>query len=208
MYLESVGIPRSELEQMSGVYGARHTLPTIADKAHAPDDVRNLVGDWQQKADKQATAMADRYSFARCERHCEVREELLTIARKALKRTFADTSSSSCPSWDDVFAHWPPGAEGRCGTIVKYVFTEPETVVAESVVAKQTPQSATSSDGSSESPESSADESGDGLDTLEWQLASSVGGKLHFMSNDCLACGKTLRRAQRGVGLSGHWSLL
>ena len=63
------------------------------------------------KADPK-TDMADRYSFARCERQYEVREELITIVRKAVEITKIETKDTD-PEWGVIFENWPKGAEGR-----------------------------------------------------------------------------------------------
>ena len=114
-------MPRDELAELSGIYGPRHNLSSIADRAHAPDEVRNLVGNW---SDGQCrTKMADRYSFARCERHYEIRTELLSIARKAIENTVPMISASTedwiskikveSPDWELIFECWPRGPKGR-----------------------------------------------------------------------------------------------
>jgi hypothetical protein len=87
-YLESTGMPRTTLAGISGIYGVRHVLPSIADRAHTPDHERDCIGDWKDGKGKSGMKMRDRYSYARAERHSEVREALLIIVRTAVTTSF------------------------------------------------------------------------------------------------------------------------
>ena len=80
-YLNSVGMSKELMQDISGVYGIRHVLPSVADRSHAPDSERDMVGDWRSEGKATRNAMRDKYSYARRERHAEVRETLVGFGK-------------------------------------------------------------------------------------------------------------------------------
>jgi hypothetical protein len=186
------------------LYGPRHNLPSVADKAHAPDEVRDRVGDWKGKDNRNNVKMADRYSFAGFERHAEVRSALLALAGLAIKDTMMATASKA-PSWEQVFDNWPKGAKGRLTCSSSFpeepLQVEVQYALVEKVIKEQTESS--SSDDSEDSARSSA---GTELpfeieDAVAWQKSSHPKGLLHVRTDKSLVCGRALRRPVNGIGL-------
>ena len=127
-FLRARNIPTDILEMVSGNYGLRHVLATVADRVHAPDDARRMVGDWQDKAKKGDTAMPDRYSFARSERHAEAREDLILLTRKCCMPYLKQKGLQYWTTWEELFDQWPKGAEGRYASVSQVSACEEESV--------------------------------------------------------------------------------
>ena len=213
-YLESIGMPRTTLACVSGIYGIRHVLPSIADRAHTPDHERDCIGDWKDGKGRSGMKMRDRYSYARAERHAEVREALLIIAKRAVDLPFRLVLKKSEATWEFIYEAWPKGHEGR--------FTSELT--RDIIASKAAPASidnspqnsscpdhskeAASSSVASESSESEFSEankkeeynSEDLENLLPWVLPRT-GGSLHSGSLETPPCGRLFVSQTHGFGL-------
>ena len=192
-YLRARRIPTDIMETVSGNYGLRHVLATVADRVHAPDDVRRMVGDWQEKAKKGDTAMPDRYSFARSERHAEVREDLILLTRKCCMPYMKRKGIQCWTTWDELFDQWPKGAEGRYACVAKYNACDAESVHVPDCLPEKGEQSqaaSASSDSSSGDETSSVSSIGSEDLDIEWQLSAHPKGLMHYKLPTGIACNK------------------
>ena len=176
-------------------------LGVWADRCHASDEVRNLVGDWRGGDTKSSSRMADRYSFARCERHVEIRSELLTIAHKAIEKTLFETKDEN-PDWETVFENWPRGVAGRllCSSSFPAAPMFEELKDAETSSALK-PGSETQSSSSSASDTSDAEtHEENSFSFAPWHLASYKGGQLHVAHDEITLCERHLKNPDIGIG--------
>jgi hypothetical protein len=213
-YLESIGMPRTTLASVSGIYGVRHVLPSIADRAHTPDHERDCVGDWKDGKGRSGMKMRDRYSYARAERHAEVREALLIIARRAVNLAFKLVQKKSEATWEFIYEAWPKGHEGRFSAeLTREVISSKAT----SASIENSPQSALCNTGLKEasctSSESDSSESecaeaentevynSDDLENLLPWVLPRTGGSLHSGSLETPTCGRMFVNQTHGFGL-------
>ena len=183
----AAGVPEEELDDIDGLYGFRHILPSCADKARYDDSARLLVGAWSDPKARAVSAMPNLYSAARADSSHYWKLELIGLARCALANAHDDPSTESIPSWDCVFEHWP---------IDGFVTTAARTVVEKSErqnVMQATSQEATqqrseeqkrevpaASDAEASSSDSSSSVSSEEpelynnqLASIQWQMASA-----------------------------------
>ena len=211
-YLNSIGMSKELMQDISGVYGIRHVLPSIADRSHAPDEERDMVGDWRSEGKAKRNAMRDKYSYARRERHNEVRETLVGLAKAAIAKATAELASSEAATWPYVYTNWPKGPTGRFVTYDHHVtVVSGPAIINKAEIAKTTKEPEDSS-GSSSGEDSNSSKS-DGsyseskyneqeLETLlPWLLPKSANSKLHYGIDQVPPCGKEFSNHKMGFGL-------
>jgi hypothetical protein len=199
-YLEATGIPREVLARVSGIYGIRHVMPSISDRAHTPDHERDMVGDWRDKQCRSTTPMRDRYSYARCLRHSELRESLLIIARRAFELSFDSLEDQTSWSWDHVYENWPSGGAGRFSSDVVLTTTVQDAVqIAAPKTGEVEEEESSSNSSSSDSQEEIDGESA--IEAIYWTLPKATVAKLHACTEDTPACNRSFIIHSSGYGL-------
>ena len=152
---------------------------------------------------------------------------MLITANIAFSNYLESGSTQNHPSWDDLFQFWPNQStiddamqratlEVRKSTLpikdTKYHGLDSDEefwndVMKESALATMNVNDEVTTSASEESGEDADAEAEDEIfpaatANLRWQLAAGRHGRLHLLDGMCLACSRTLRRPEEGVGLS------
>ena len=179
------------------------------------------MGGWVDPAAKSRVAMPALYSSAHSHRQISLKTELVSLTTKSLAKFHSsDDSNVSNPTWEHIFKFWMERGE-------KYILPIPDeppikktkNVIPEEPKAvggdEEDSSSASISSLEVEDTAEPAANDDDELDELypqslaklEWQISTGKKGCVHIVNHDLsLACGRTLKCPETGVGLSQAYS--
>ena len=180
-----------------------------------------MFGGWVDPAAKTRVAMPALYSSAHMHRQFSLKTELVELAIMALAKFHtSDDNNIINPSWDHLFKYWSdrgtkPILPLQDEPSLKKVKTGEEALheAADEDDGASSSSSISSLDvGGAANPTADDDDEVDetypqSLAQLHWQISTGKRGCVHIVNKDLsLACGRTLKCPETGVGLSQAYS--
>ena len=210
-----LNVPEQIIAQLQGFYAARRVLPTLAHRLKLSVGERVDVGGWASASSK-GLAMPQRYSEAKLDEQCNLRDELIRHASDALQSICShnpapnqelEVSLSYTNAWKyfakrgDNLASSTITSASEWMALMLPKIKDMDTAYASTLDDKAPSSSSSSSSSSSNSSSLQIEPPGS---DVQWQLSSSAKkGCLHLVvGDDMLACGRTLNRPESGEGLS------
>ena len=208
LMLRDAGVPQAALDQIEGLYSFRRVLPTCAHREGYGAEALLDVGGWTDPDKKVRIAMPLLYSEAKLTMQAVRKDHLIKQATRALLESWTSSSSSSSPSWEDLFKFWPslPSASPVCSLpappalpaqVVLPVVDDSDVTVESGVSSALDSQDASDKDSDPEDEIYPAQ-----FAKINWALSQGKAGHLHLGSCGDFSCDRRLRMPEVGQGLS------
>ena len=217
LMLRAYGASQEAIDELFGLYAFRRILPTLAHQSNFSTEERLDVGGWTDPAAKTRIDMPALYSSAHSFRQISLKSELVEMATSALALFHTSSKETTInPSWETIFGFWPK----RGDRMVLPIIMDPEPKKAQFERTVKEPQkedddgtsscSSTSSFWKGDTAQPAPDEDDEidepypqELSITQWKISTGKKGCVHIVTKDgVLACGRSLRGPEEGIGLS------